>query len=395
MSSSREREAALRDRFTHARAIAMMGHMNVRGIGKRDVAIAVVLSGIGVALMIGNVRDPDIEASVLAIPLFLAVTAPLLWRRTAPVAALATMLGALLVHIALFGSVIRCGAVFPEVFLLAFAAGATLKARESVIALGLALASLIAVVLSDAAEDIISALPFVAVMAVAVWGVGRVVHSRGRLANELQARERELRAARDERSRLEVVADRAQLSSQLDELLQRRLGELTRRAEAGIDASRPAEAAAALVEIENQGRETLEQMRSLVGVLRDDDADAPRDPQPALTQLEALLLQTKGTPAQLTVEGSPRVLPPSVELSAYRIVEHLLGALTDSPDVEVHVHFGSDILELTVCGMARPRANMAIDQALQRVELHRGTLKSTVRGGRAETIVALPMLAGA
>ena len=35
--------------------------------------------------------------------------------------------------------------------------------------------------------------------------------------------------------------------------------------------------------------------------------------------------------ARLTVEGSPRALPAAVELSAYRIVEHLLDALEDAP----------------------------------------------------------------
>jgi hypothetical protein len=41
------------------------------------------------------------------------------------------------------------------------------------------------------------------------------------------------------------------------------------------------------------------------------------EPQPTLTHLEALLARAKGTDARLTVEGSPRVLPPGIELSAY------------------------------------------------------------------------------
>ena len=89
------------------------------------------------------------------------------------------------------------------------------------------------------------------------------------------------------------------------------------------------------------------------------------------------------------------MLPAGVELSAYRIVEHLLGALDDAPDVDVRVRFGDDALELAVSGPARRRAKAAIERARERVQLQRGTLEATVRGGRAEAVVSLPLLVGA
>ena len=46
-------------------------------------------------------------------------------------------------------------------------------------------------------------------------------------------------------------------------------------------------------------------------------------------------MRAKGADARLTVEGSPRALPAGVELSAYRVVEHLLDALDDAPGVDV------------------------------------------------------------
>ena len=49
------------------------------------------------------------------------------------------------------------------------------------------------------------------------------------------------------------------------------------------------------------------------------------------------------------------MLPAGVELSAYRIVEQLLDALEDAPDVEVRVRFGDDALELAVSGPASRR----------------------------------------
>ena len=364
-------------------------------VARRDLLLAAVLSALGVLLMIKNVRDADVDASVFVVPLFLLVTAPLAWRRAAPLAALAATFAALFVHIALFGSVVRCGVMFPLVFLLVFAVGAVLPRRESLLGLGLGLAIVVTMVLADAADDIVSGLPFFLPTTAAIWGVGRIVRSRGRVAAELRERTSELREARDERARLEVATDRARLSGELDELLQRRLGELARLAGGGAHPNDAAAATAALVEIEREGRGTLEEMRSVVGVLRDEGTDAPTAPQPTLTYLDALLVRAKGADAHLDVEGSPRVLPAAVELSAYRIVEHLLDALDDAPGVDVRVVFADSALQLVVSGPARKRSAAAIERARERVELHRGTLVTTVRDGRAEVVASLPVFAGA
>jgi signal transduction histidine kinase len=370
----------------------MMESMTAAGerIAKRDIAIAVGFSLAGLFLMFVNVVDDEIEADPLAVPLFLLVTVPLLWRRAAPVAAAGAALAGLAVHDVLFGTeVIRCGVVLPMAFLFAFTAGAQLQGREGWIALALSLG------LVGLEGVTFLGAPFAAVMVAltaAGWGIGRIVRSRGRMADELQTRTAELREARDERARLEVATDRARLSHELDELLQRRLGELARLAD---PSTRPGDAAAAtatLMDIERESRRTLEDMRAVVGVLRDDSSELPTAPQPTLTHLEALLVRAKGSDARLTVEGNPRVLPPAVELSAYRIVEHLLDALGDAPDVDVHVHFGDDALELAVSGPARRRAKASIERARERARLQRGTLEATVRGGRAEALVSLPVV---
>jgi hypothetical protein len=91
------------------------------------------------------------------------------------------------------------------------------------------------------------------------------------------------------------------------------------------------------------------------------------------------------------------VLPAGVELSAYRIVEHLLSALDDAPGVEVGVRFGEDALEIRVAGPAGRRGDVgaALGRARERAQLHRGTLDAHTRGGRAEAIALLPVAASA
>ncbi|MDQ3723108.1 MAG: hypothetical protein M3376_08595 [Actinomycetota bacterium] len=379
-------------------------------VARRDVVIATILSILGLLLMWDNVRrlTDDVpptaeEASFieyggilpveLAIPLFLLVTVPLLWRRVVPVAAVGLAFAGLVVNEVLVGTdFLRCGVVLPTAFFFAFAAGAQLDRRDAYLGLALTLALMAVDILVT--FGVPHTLVFGA-MTAGFWGIGRVVRSRRRLAEQLTLRTAELREVRDESARLEVVSDRARLSRELDGLLQRRLGELARLADDGARPNDPAVATAMLVEIETESRRTLEQMRDLVGVLRDDCDDAPIAPQPTLTQLEALLVRAKGADTRLQVEGDPRVLAPGVELAAYRIVEHLLAALEDAPGVVVRVHFGDDALELTVSGPARRRAKPAIELARQRVQLHRGTLEATTRAGRTEAVALLPLLAGA
>jgi signal transduction histidine kinase len=373
--------------------IAAMTSVKER-IGRLDIAIALVVSALAIVYLLPEVSDEKIEADALAVPFFAAVAVPILWRRVAPAGALAATLAVLLLHAAVFGALVRCGFVLPLMFILAFAAGARLDRDRALLGLSLALAIGVAICLTDgkhgAPPDAIS---FVAPMTLAVWGIGRLVRSRGRLVGELEARTGQLRHARDERSRLEVATERARLSAELDELLQRRLGALAQLAEGGSQTTDPGTAAATLAEIEQQSRRTLDEMRAVVGVLRNDDGDAPVTPQPTLTHLEALLVRAKGASSRLKVEGNPQALPAGVELSAYRIVEQLLEALTDAPGVEVSVRFSAEALELSVAGQVRRRSEEAIERTRERVRLHHGTLETSTDNGRAHVVVSLPILA--
>jgi signal transduction histidine kinase len=381
--------------FTRGNGEKMINDMSsvFDGVGKRDIAIAVGVSLLGLLLMWGNVTDPEAgDVSPLAIPVFLLVTLPLIWRRTAPIAALVAVSVGLLIHLALFGTdVVRCGVVVPTAMLLGFAAGSQLDGRDAKLGLFL---SFVPIGIEGAYFFGLFALVFMAVDA-GLWYVGKVVRSRSRMAQELEVKTRELREARDTRALLEVATDRARLSGELDELLQRRLGDLASLADEGARERDPAAATATLVDIEQESRQTLEEMRAIVGVLREDDADAQREPQPTLTHLEAMLVRAKGADAHLSVEGNPRVLPPGVELSAYRVVEHLLDAMRDAREVDVHVRFADDALELSVAGPGTRPSKAAIERARERVALHHGSLRATSRGGRAEAVASIPVLARA
>lgn len=365
-------------------------------IGGLDIAIAALGVALAAVYMAIQVPDDVVAAPWPAVPLFALCAVPLLWRRVAPLAASVATLAAAGLHVAIFqDDVVRCGVLAPLALILGFAVGARLELRASLIGLvaTLGIAFLGTAPDHSSGADVGAFYGFIGPILIGVWGVGRLVHSRGRVVRELEARTGELRAARDERARLEVTGDRARLSAELDALLQRRLATLTELAEAGVDPADPGAAAGTLARIERESRATLEEMRAVVGVLRDEDGAAATAPQPTLTQLDALLVRAKGSGARLTVEGHPRALPAGVELSAYRVVEHLLDALGDAPDVAVVVRFTDDALELRATGPARRRAAAAIERARERARLHDGHVAVTTEGGRAEARVSLPIYA--
>ncbi|MBI5089488.1 MAG: hypothetical protein HZB15_11705 [Actinobacteria bacterium] len=89
-------------------------------------------------------------------------------------------------------------------------------------------------------------------------------------------------------------------------------------------ATNPQQATEVLETIERTGREAMSEMRRVLGVLRGDDLDDARTPQPSLTSLDELLATASDLPVSLHLEGAGPRLPPGVELSAYRVVQEAL-----------------------------------------------------------------------
>jgi hypothetical protein len=137
-------------------------------------------------------------------------------------------------------------------------------------------------------------------------------------------------------------------------------------------------------------------MRQVVGTLLDPDRD--RAPQPSLSQLDRLLAQTGSAEVHLHVTGAPIVLPAGVELSAYRIIEHLIRAYGDEsrPRLDLEVDFTAESLTLSIRGPLPPDSNTqdALASARARIDVLQGSLTTAqVRGGW-EARVNIPLDSG-
>ncbi len=369
---------------------------NVRDVGWADIGLAVVLSAWAILLVTGAWPGDQNHGGALAAIGVLAMTAPVAWERRAPLAAAAVLAAGALVNEWLLGHLVRCGPCLPAVLLIAFFAGTRLGRRRLAVAAALCMVNIAAQSYYDprlgpGPDFMIISLPAVALACFAGW----LVHERSAAAVALRARNAELRAQRERTAQLAVAADRAKVAAGLHDFVRTRIGVMAEAASLGreVIADDPATAQDALARIGTSGRETLAQMREVVGNLR---AERQTDPQPVLADLSQLLERGTTADARLRVSGTARTLPAGLELSAYRIVEHLLEALQDSPDarIDVHVRFSADALELDVCGPAGKQQQAGFATAQERVALLGGTLHIEARADRCTALVRLPLAPG-
>jgi signal transduction histidine kinase len=104
-------------------------------------------------------------------------------------------------------------------------------------------------------------------------------------------------------------------------------------------------AADVLADVERRGRETLTELRRLLGVLRLDDATAaPLAPQPRLADLPHLVRQMgdQGLDVSWEATGAPASIDEGMELTIYRVVQESLtnaGKHAGEPSVSVRLHW--------------------------------------------------------
>ncbi|WP_186356108.1 histidine kinase [Streptomonospora sp. PA3] len=223
-------------------------------------------------------------------------------------------------------------------------------------------ASLIAVGVVLAISGVVEVLDFEAGRALSVlaWVLvvllaGEIARSHRAYVRAVQQRAIEAERTREEEARRRAIEERLRIARELHDVVAHSISLIN--VQAGAAAHRrddPDAAYAALDRIKTASRDTLRELRSTLGVLRQVDEDgAPTAPVPSLTRAGELTEQTAaaGLPVRLEVRGSPRPLPAGVDVAAYRIVqEALTNALRHSAaaHAEVALDYGDTELRVAV-----------------------------------------------
>jgi signal transduction histidine kinase len=171
--------------------------------------------------------------------------------------------------------------------------------------------------------------------------------------------ERVRRAEAEEQLRVEQIrhAERERIAREMHDVLAHRISLLSLHAgalEFHPDAS-PEEVARAAAVIRASAHQALEDLRSVIGLLRDrPDGEAPQPPQPTLAVLEDLLEESRAAGMRLKVDVSvddPDAVPEVVGRHALRIIQE---ALTNA-----RKHAGSAPVDLRIAGA--PGAGLTIE----------------------------------
>lgn len=291
-----------------------------------DIALACALAAFALLeLLLAGDADGRLSIQVAAT---LAMTLPLAWRRTRPIAAATVVFAAMAASI-LAGAPITEG--FIPVLVLGFAVYAVARA--------------------DVLED-----------------------------------------EMDEYTERATTEERARIARELHDVVAHRLSAIAVQAGAGLHVLHedPERARTAFEAIDDTARGGLSEMRQALGLLRAREAGAALSPQPTLRDVEHLARESRdaGVPVELEVAGDLGALPAGLDLSAYRIVqEALTNVRRHAPGATARVDVSVDrrrlLLRVANSSPSAPAANGHGDEPghglvgiRERVALYGGTLST-------------------
>ncbi|HZN71612.1 MAG TPA: histidine kinase [Micromonosporaceae bacterium] len=236
------------------------------------------------------------------------------------------------------------------------------------------------------------------------WLFGDRSRTRRALMEQATQRARDLERERDQQAELAAAAERARIARELHDAVAHGLSIIVIQAQAAAGAMerRPATARTALSAIVATGRDSLGEMRRLLGLTRPDGPELA--PLPGLGDLPTLVerVRATGLPVDLKETGQRTELPTGLALSAYRVVqEALTNALKHAGSgatVEITVHYGHDSIEVTVAdtgpgagGPPDERRGNGLRGMRERVAMLGGTLHAADReAGGFQVTARLP-----
>lgn len=293
-----------------------------------DLLLAVLVTTISVlGHLIGedSSDDPDIVDPTWWTTIAVVATAfPVYWRRTYPLRSGAFVVAAqcivLLVDIS--------GAAFLGSTVAVYSIGAHSSGpRRTRFMLGIS-AMILALFVAGWIDGLNLIGEFITTSVILVTAFVLGDNMRRRRDHVASLAERAERAEREQEliAQDRVNAERTRIARELHDVVAHSVSVMVIQAAAArrnLDDS-PSRAEAALAAIEESGRQTMNELRGILGVLRHDDHDAARTPQPTLADIDTLLGQDADLPVDLVVGDDIGELPHIVMLTGYRVVQEAL-----------------------------------------------------------------------
>jgi len=364
----------------YGRAMSDVARRVVAGVRRHptatDAGVAVLLAAaamVSASTTFELVRqDPTIDtpAKPALVVMLLAVTLPLALRRLYPISVAAGVFAAFIIGRIVLSPPLE---LFPawESYVTVWALWLALYTAVAHRAEGrraeLAIVGISAVLLAEIVREIFGGAPpglpltlgFTLVYNVLALllpvVLGSAVRSSRVRQGALVAQAAELQREREENARRAVLEERVRIARELHDVVAHHVSVMGIQAGGArrVVRTRPDKAEEVMSSIESSSREAVLELHRLLGFLRRADQREVLEPQPHLLQLPELIAQAQrgGLDVQLKVEGEPRPLSGTLEVSAYRVVqEALTNALKHSggSTATVRVDYRPDVLDIEV-----------------------------------------------
>ena len=288
-----------------------------------DAALALAIAAVQLAgTALAGHRQPERESfDVLAGLLLAAGPAALVVRRRFPAAVLAWTFASTFAYLALD---YPRGPVFFGLIAAFFTAVLAGRRRVAWASLAAGYVSVLWLVEPDEPPSLVAALGLLAWFIVLAT-VAEVVRGR---------RDRRVETARaaEEEARRRAGEERLRIARELHDVLAHNISLINVQAGVALHLieEQPEQARTALTAIKAASKDALGELRSVLEVLRQVDEGPPRTPTAGLEDLDRLVsgAAAAGIDVRVVTGGTPRPLPPSVDLAAFRIVQEALTNVT-------------------------------------------------------------------
>ena len=186
------------------------------------------------------------------------------------------------------------------------------------------------------------------------------------------------------RRQTEVQAERVRIARELHDVLAHSLSQINVQAGVGLHLidKQPEKAREALASIKESSKTALDEVRSVLGILRDGASDAPLVPEPDLSRLDGLAASVSAQGVDVAIRVDTGEVPRSIQLALYRIAQESLTnvvrhAGATRATVTLAEHGGAYLLQVTDNGAGAQSASEGGRGLLgmrERAELLGGTL---------------------
>jgi signal transduction histidine kinase len=340
-----------------------------------DALFAALLTGISLAFhLFDSDAAPDriiTEPTWWTVPLVVLAVAPIAWRQAHPIAV--TMVVTVAQVVASFADVFGPEFLGVVIALYSLGAHATGRRRTHALITVAALTSTLFFAGLLVEELTVGLLLSTTILLITAFVLGDNLRRRRDAADALQERLERAERERELMAREHVHAERARIARELHDIVAHSVSAMVIQAGAARRnlAHSPESVEAALRNIEHAGREAMNELRSVLGVLRRSETEGTIDvgadrgrsaaaPQPTLADVAKLVESATDLPITTSIDAEWGDLASGTDLTGFRIVQEALtnvrrhaGPVTA---VTVEVRRGDNDVTIEVCDDGRGAA---------------------------------------